>query len=194
MSDKNLAWLVAYTLPKTEKKVNEKLQHMGIKTVLPLVEKIQVWSDRKKKVMFPLFPNYIFLQTSLAQRFKPLQLRELVRYISIGGQVVQVREKEMEMIQKAAIGSSGDIEVLNEKFSQKGLPVKVVKGPLAGLRGVVEHSRGKQKLLININSLQQVISLEVSADMLAKDMLGEHIEDFYAIPGTNYQSNQPQRY
>lgn len=179
MSDKNLVWLVAYTLPKTEKKVHEKLQLMGIKTLLPLVEKIQIWSDRKKKVLFPLFPNYIFIQTSLSYRFEALKLKELVRYVSFGGQVAQVREKEIELIQKITSGAPRDIEVSNQTFNKKGMPVKISKGPLAGLRGIVEHTRGKQKLLIKINSLKQVISLEVSADMITNDPLGEHREDFF---------------
>lgn len=177
MSDKNPVWLVAYTLPKTEKKVHEKLKLMGITSLLPLVEKVQIWSDRKKKVQFPLFPNYIFIETHLSKRFEPLKLKELVRYISFGGEVAQVRKEEIEMLKLLGSRVNKDVLVLNEAFNQKGLPVKIIEGPLTGLRGIVEHLRGKQKLLIKIHSLRQAISLEVSADMIVRDTEGEHVKD-----------------
>lgn len=169
MKNKDLVWLVAYTKPKNEKKAYEKLQQMGITTFLPLYERLQLWSDRKKKVLFPLFPNYIFIQTTLSHRFIPLQLKELVSYVSFGGNVAHIREEEIETLKKIVQGSTSDLEVSHQEFQKKGQPVKVVKGPLAGLKGIVHRVQSKNKLLISIRSLKQNISLEVPAGMLKED-------------------------
>jgi hypothetical protein len=48
-------WLVIYTKPRAEKKVNERLLEEGFETYLPLQKVIRQWSDRKKKVEVPLF-------------------------------------------------------------------------------------------------------------------------------------------
>ncbi len=182
MSQNVPVWLVAYTLPRAEKKASEKLQKMGINDFLPLYETYKVWSDRKKKVQVPLFPNYLFLQTTLYRRFELLQIKELLHYVSFGGEVVQVREKDIETIRQAAKGINGEVAVVNDEFQQKGLPVIVSQGPMTGLRGTVEQSRGRKRLLIKVQSLRQVISLEVTADMLVRDDDSAHLQDLYPRP------------
>lgn len=182
MSQHMPVWLVAYTYPKSEKKAHEKLQRMGLNSFLPLYTKVQQWSDRKKKVEFPLFPSYLFIRTTLAKRFEALNVRELVQYVSFSGETVIVRDKEIETIHQTIKGITGEVSVLNQSFDQKGLPVIVTKGPMTGLRGTVEETRGKKRLLIKVKSLRQVICLEVTADVLIKDDGSPQLAALYPIP------------
>ena len=161
-------WLAAYTLPRAEKKAFEKLEQMKVHAYLPLCEKLRIWSDRKKKIWEPLFPNYIFIRTTFSKRFEPLQLRELIRYVSFGGSLAKIEEEEIECIKKLT-NSDHDISISNERYSQKGMPVRIVKGQMAGLKGVLDYQQGKERLLIQVTSLRQNISLNVTADMIVPD-------------------------
>ncbi len=55
----NEHWYVLFTMSKLEKKINYSFQQQGIESFLPLHKIIRQWSDRKKKLDVPLFPNYI---------------------------------------------------------------------------------------------------------------------------------------
>jgi hypothetical protein len=52
---------------------------------LPLHKEIRTWSDRKKQIELPLFPSYIFVYTSLCERYKSLQVKGIVNYVSFDG-------------------------------------------------------------------------------------------------------------
>lgn len=54
-------WDMAYTFPKAERKAACKLREMGVTSFLPLHKVVKQWSDRKKKLELPLFPNYLFI-------------------------------------------------------------------------------------------------------------------------------------
>ncbi|MEO6221006.1 MAG: transcription termination/antitermination NusG family protein, partial [Ginsengibacter sp.] len=48
-------WYVVYTRPRWEKKIAENLLRLGIEHYCPLNKVTRQWSDRKKKVLEPLF-------------------------------------------------------------------------------------------------------------------------------------------
>jgi len=52
-------WFVFYTKSRQEKKVNELLLKRGFEPFLPMQAIVRQWSDRKKKVVLPLFNAYM---------------------------------------------------------------------------------------------------------------------------------------
>jgi transcriptional antiterminator RfaH len=54
-------WFVLYTRPNQEIKVAEQLKEMKISCFCPTVTIIKQYSDRKKKVIKPLLPSYVFV-------------------------------------------------------------------------------------------------------------------------------------
>ncbi|MDX1426779.1 MAG: transcription termination/antitermination NusG family protein [Salegentibacter mishustinae] len=50
-----MSWYVLYTKPRTEKRVAESLEQMGVEVYCPLITEIKQWKDRKKKLKTPLF-------------------------------------------------------------------------------------------------------------------------------------------
>ena len=54
-------WFVLYTRPNQEIKVAEQLKEMKISCFCPTVSIIKQYSDRKKKVLKPLLPSYVFV-------------------------------------------------------------------------------------------------------------------------------------
>ena len=63
-------WYVIYTKPRSEKKVAERLSEDGVEVYCPMIKTIRQWSDRKKKVLLPMFPGYVFVHVSLMDKTK----------------------------------------------------------------------------------------------------------------------------
>ncbi len=55
-------WYAVRTRSRHEKLVARQLQNQGIQSFLPVVTKINQWSDRKKQVEEPLFGGYAFVR------------------------------------------------------------------------------------------------------------------------------------
>ena len=71
----NKRWLVFYTRPRTEKKAEQRLLDRGYNVLVPKAEEVRQWSDRKKKVIIPLFRGYLFAQVNERSRIDVLQTR-----------------------------------------------------------------------------------------------------------------------
>jgi transcription antitermination factor NusG len=65
-------WYVIHTKPRNEKKVFEQIINKEIEVFLPLIQTVRYWSDRKKKLMIPLFPGYVFVNTNENERIKAI--------------------------------------------------------------------------------------------------------------------------
>jgi transcription antitermination factor NusG len=75
---KKCSWHVVYTMPNSERKVATAIAEMGIEPYLPLHKVMRQWSDRKKKLLVPLFPNYVFVNVSPEKRGYLYSIKELV--------------------------------------------------------------------------------------------------------------------
>ena len=158
MSKNRLVWLAAYTLPKAEKKANEKLQLMGINTLLPLYERIQIWSDRKKKIFKPLFPSYVFVKISSSNDFhKSLSIKGACKYIRFGDEYANISEEEIKRI-KLFLGLDDitDIEI-KYQIPSVGEFRTIKQGPLAGMEVEIVNVKNKNKLIVRVDSLKQNI-------------------------------------
>jgi len=92
-SRQGLKWHVIYTMPRAERKVASSIDEMGIESYLPLYKVTRQWSDRKKKVEVPLFPNYVFVKVSEKGRRVIFNIKEPVKFISIDNKPVVVDER-----------------------------------------------------------------------------------------------------
>jgi len=153
-------WFALYTAPRAEKKVSDRLLQIQVEHYLPLIKKQKVWSDRKKWVEEPLFRSYLFVYISEAEYFNVLNIYGAVKFVSFGGQAVNVPHKQIETI-KRMLSAADDLDVSTEHF-EVGMPVKVISGPLTGLFGEIVNHKGKTRLLLRIHALESVMMAEVS--------------------------------
>ena len=157
----NHNWYVVYTYPKAERKVDRKLKEIGITTFLPLHIVNRQWSDRKKKLEVPLFPNYLFVHIAPDRQYKVLQVKGIVRFISFEGKPTIIPELEIDSIRK--IIDSG-LEIASECLYEKGTMVKITNELFSGATGLVLRKGGKRRLIIRVTALKQSISVSLPAD------------------------------
>jgi transcription antitermination factor NusG len=169
----NESWHVLYTMPKSEKKIHEILHKKGIESFLPLHSVTRLWSDRKKRIEVPLFPNYIFVKVPPLDRHEVLSVNGVVRYISAEGRPHTVSQKIIDSIRTILLGNP---EVIHDSF-KNGDVVRVIDGPLRGLKGILVNRKGKDKLAIRIDAVQQSVLVEVLLTSLERDAV-EGIKSF----------------
>lgn len=154
-------WRVFYTFPRSEKKCEKRLIDRGIEAYVPKHTVIRQWSDRKKKVVEPLFRNYLFARVDELDRLRVLQTDGIVRCVSFQGKPAVVRDEEIEQI-RLAIEHGGEFAVVDYvPRPEVGAQVMVTEGPLRGLRGEISEHRGQTNVLVVISVIRQALRVNV---------------------------------
>ena len=138
-------WYVLYTKPKNEKKVFELLSTKGIECYCPTSRMLKQWSDRKKWVEEPLFKSYIFVKSygSPLEKISILQTPGVVRFLYWLGKEAEVKQSEIEVIQKF-LGAYTSVEVISFEAGQR---LKIKDGTLKGIDGIVSYQTDKEVVL-----------------------------------------------
>src|SRR5438093_13760100 len=76
-------WYAVQTGPRHERKIFTHLVNEGFESFLPVRSELRQWSDRKQKVEFPLFPNYVFvcLKDFHSERLRVIRKSGVVRFV-----------------------------------------------------------------------------------------------------------------
>lgn len=154
-------WYVVYTKPKLERKVAASIGEMGIESYLPMHKVVRQWSDRKKKKEVPLFPNYVFVKVDDINRRFLFSIKELLKFVSIEGKPVVIRDNEILTIKSVLNGDYDDIST--EEYFQEGVKVRIEHGPFSGLEGLVIKKCNKLRLMIRVEGLMKAFSIVISA-------------------------------
>jgi len=164
---KNVArWYAAYTKPRNEKKVYDRLVSAGIETYLPLQKRLKQWSDRKKMVEEPLFRSYIFVKISQKEYYTVLNTAGLVRYITFEGKAVPIPENQIDQI-KQLLEQNVEVEAIDEKL-EPGTMVEIKFGSLMGLEGELIEHHGKKKVIVRIEHISHSLLVTLPSGYIAK--------------------------
>ena len=158
----NIGWHVLYVKSRWEKKVYESLKEISLEVFLPQTKVIRQWSDRKKTILKPLFPSYVFVSINSSLEFhKALSVSGACAYISFGNEYARVPEKEIIQI-KLLIGDKDitDIE-MNTQPPKVGEIKMITYGPLSGLECEVLKVGNVNKIIVRIDSLRQNIEATI---------------------------------
>ena len=152
-------WFIIYTKVNQEIKVAEKLQGIGISCYCPTVLVVKQYSDRKKKVLKPLIPSYVFVFIEERKRNDVFLVLGVVRYMFWLGKPAIVKEREIKLMKQYLNGEYQEVSLTN--FT-KGQFHKISGGVLAGKIGrVVEIQKNKIKL--QLESLGMTVILRLQA-------------------------------
>jgi len=150
-------WFVIYTKSNQEIKVTEKLNEMGISCYCPTVTIIKQYSDRKKKILKPVIPSYVFVFIEEGSRNDIFSVFGVVRYMFWLGKPAMVREKEVELMKQYLNGEFQSVSLTN--FT-KGQMHKISEGIFAGKIGrIIEIQKNKIKL--QLESLGMIVTLRL---------------------------------
>ena len=147
-------WYVAMTRMHHEKKVQERLEKMGIESFIPVQQEIHQWSDRRKLVETVLLPMMVFVYVDPKERKEVLSLSTVSRYMVIRGESSPTVIPNDQMARfRFMLDYSEDVISMNSAPLARGEKVRVIKGPLTGLVGELVTVNGKSKIAVRLNML-----------------------------------------
>ena len=167
-------WYLLYTNPRAEKKVELELNIKGYEVFLPMHKTLRQWSDRKKWVEEPLFKSYIFIFTELEKNYYDIiNIHGVVKFVNFQKTPAIVDPREIELV-KLMMGNIEDLEAISYgELAEPGDSVEVIAGPLIGTRGTMLKHSGKSRMIIQLHSIQQSLSLTLPVEYLRKvEVLG----------------------
>lgn len=152
-------WFALQIRPHTEKVTSLTLSLKGYPVLLPAVRRPRRWSDRNKKVEFPLFPGYVFCRfDSSGTRMPLLTTPNVIRLVGIGKEPEPIPDSEIEALKRIA---ESDALVEPCDFIPVGERVRVEMGPLAGLEGIIARYQNEQRVIVSVTLLQQSAAVNV---------------------------------
>ena len=159
-------WYALWTKSHCEQRVCNQLAAKGFHVFLP---KIEAWSRRggvRHCIPVPMFPGYLFLHHAmdLNSYIEVLKTRELVRVLGDGrdrlrDRLAVVPDAEIEAIQKVV---QAHLPALLYPYMHEGQRVRITEGPLAGVEGILVHTKPNKGLLVlSIELFHRSVAVEV---------------------------------
>jgi len=157
-SERDGSWFAIHTRARHEKKVDTLLRGKNIDTFLPVVTKLQRWSDRKKKIEFPLFPCYTFVcvPSSAEQFARVLRTPGIVGIVGSGCEPLPVPKEQITSIRLLL---DRDVPYWEHPFLRTGQRVRVRGGCLDGLEGILTEMKSNRTLVITADPIQRAIAI-----------------------------------
>lgn len=156
-------WFALQTKPRNELLVSKQIENKEIEFFLPLIEKIRIWSDRKKKIKVPLFSGYVFVHATEKERLHAISNTSgAIKYIFYENRPAVISEREIEII-KNAISDPEKISIEDKKI-KKGDMIFVTHGIFKGMKGVVNEFRGNYKLTVNLEEITFSFSIILNSN------------------------------
>lgn len=151
-------WWALYTRHQHEKVITEMLATKGFEVFLPLYESARRWKDRTKILTLPLFPCYVFVRGGLERKLQVVTTPGVHMVLCSGDRVAVIPNQEIEAIQRAV---SGSFNVEPHPFLKCGMRVRVVRGPLEGVEGILVRKKNSCRLVLSVDMLAQSVAIEV---------------------------------
>jgi transcription antitermination factor NusG len=154
------AWWVLYTRHQHEKTVAEMLSAKGFEVFLPLYESMRRWKDRSKMLTLPLFPCYVFVRGGIHRRLQVVTTPGVHMILFHGENVAIIPEIEVDAIRKAV---EGPFRVEPHPFLKCGERVRVTRGSLEGVEGVLVRKKNLYRLILSVSMMAQSVAVEIDA-------------------------------
>lgn len=145
-----LGWWAVYTRHQHEKRVSQMLLAKGMEIFLPVCQSVRKWKDRSVQLELPLFPGYVFVRESLTNRLQIASTPGVHTIVSRGENFAVIPGEEIEALRRAAREDSG---IEPHPFLCNGDPVRVIRGPLKGVRGFLVRRKNISRLVLSVEML-----------------------------------------
>jgi transcription antitermination factor NusG len=165
--EKTKNWYAIFTKPRAEKKVLERMEMEEIEAFLPLIKTVRQWSDRKKTLMLPLIPSYVFVNMLEKDLFKTLPIHGTVNVLKHLGKPAKIREVEIDNLRILSSNSDSN-EISTCVNIVKGDAIEVTNGPFMGLVATCLQEGNNHRVVVKIDSLGSCFNVNIPLSFLRK--------------------------
>ncbi|MEO3407298.1 UpxY family transcription antiterminator [Mucilaginibacter sp. CAU 1740] len=159
-------WIVIYTRPRWEKKIDQSLKDNCFKSYCPLLQITKKWSDRVKCVEMPLFPSYIFVLANIYDIPKIMQVAGVLHIVKHCANPVTISNQEIENI-KSIIHTYADVEAVSLQNYTIGEQIKINDGMFSNQKGTVKAYHGRL-VVMTIENLGFALTVKIKPEYLSR--------------------------
>jgi transcription antitermination factor NusG len=157
-------WFALVVRARHEKTVSMYLDGKGYAQYLPLYRSQRAWSDRVKDLDLPLFGGYVFSRFDPLHRLPILTIPGVLSVVSFGQGPQPVDAAELDAIRR--ISQSG-LPAEPWPFLKVGQRVRVERGPLAGVEGLLIQMRSQSRIVVSLSILQRSVAATIGRDCIS---------------------------
>ena len=168
MIPENFHWYAIHTRSHFEQKVYDGLRGKSIEAFLPRIQMLSRRKDRRKKILVPMLPGYIFVHMDgdPEHYWDIIKTVGVVRMIGFEGKPVPANDEEVKALM---ILDGTDRTVHNKAYMKRGDRVMVMEGPLKGLVGLyLRHKGQSDKVVVSVELLRRSLAVEIEDGVLEK--------------------------
>jgi transcription antitermination factor NusG len=151
-------WWALYTRHQHERTVADMLSAKGFEVFLPQYESMRRWKDRSKLLSLPLFPCYVFVRGGLHRRLQVVTTPGVHMILYYGESVAIIPEDEIQAIRRTV---EGPFRVEPHPFLKCGDRVRVTRGTLEGVEGILIRKKNLYRLVLSVDMLAQSVAVEI---------------------------------
>ncbi len=161
-------WYAVHTRSRFEQKVYDGFCGKSIEVFLPKAQVMSRRKDRRKKILIPLLPGYVFVHSDLEpeEYWDIIKTVGVVRMVGFEGKPVPAKEEEISSLM---ILDGTDRTVQNRTYMKSGDRVMIMEGPLKGLVGFyLRHKGQSDKVVVSVELLHRSLAVEIEGWALEK--------------------------
>jgi transcription antitermination factor NusG len=153
-------WTAAHTRPRCEKQAAEFCARFGLTHYLPLRRQVKRYQRRNVEHFLPMFRGYLFVQLEDQQRLDLLASHRVVRLLPIDTLKEAVLLRDLEEVRRLELAAR-ERELIVQPELVPGRDVRISRGPLQGLHGVVTRRQNRTRVSVNVELLGQSVSVDL---------------------------------
>ena len=160
-------WYALHTRSHFEQKVYDSLCGKSLEGFFPRIQVMSRQHDRRKKILLPMIPGYVFVRSDLRpeEYWQIIRTTGVVRMVGFDGRPVPAGEEEISSLM---ILDCTDRTVQNRAYMKRGDRVMIMDGPLKGLVGYYLRHKGLKKVVVTVELLNRGLAVEVEDWVLEK--------------------------
>lgn len=163
-------WYAAYTMSRHERRIAAHCEHIGIEHFLPLYSSKRSWKNRTTvDLQMPLFPNYIFVRLSAENHGPLLRLPGVLSTVGNSCGPATIPDSDMEALRRLIECKA----IEPHPYIAVGDRVRVKKGPLEGIAGVVLYRRNGVRFVVTLDLIGKSVALDIEGNSLELTGLAE---------------------
>jgi transcriptional antiterminator RfaH len=160
-------WFAIHTRFKCEKYVLDQLEKKGIQAYVPLRKKVRLYGKRKRYTSLPVISCYAFVKIVEKQYQQVLETEYVMAFVKSAKAIKSIPEEEMINLKRIVMDETLEYTV-EPQTMQIGTPVMVTAGTLAGMKGKLVRMEGKDKFIVDLETMGHSILITIDAKYLAQ--------------------------
>jgi transcription antitermination factor NusG len=156
-------WFAITVDQKLTQLILTSLSQKGYDAFTPFQTVVRKWRDRTSELLAPAFPGYVFARLNVRFRLPVLTTPGVRGLVGYGKHPVPICEEEIDAIRRVM---SSSLPAEPFPFPEAGDAVRLIKGPLAGLTGILVGKGRLNRFLVRVALIQRALAIDVEPDWL----------------------------